>query len=169
LNLHRCDSRRADGTAQGEDPKVEALRSQRSLNPRPDAVVDDEFASSEFFDPRDLVQVKYEMVRRVQLEGAPVASHGQGVRVLAAVVVRGRPGGGGRGVGGAGAGASRSAAGPQADREVVAFVEAQLAADTSLRPRELVEAIEDRFGITVHPRSIERALARARHSKSGGR
>ena len=51
-----------------EDPKVEALRSQRSLNPRPEAVVDDEFASSTFFDPRDLVQVKYEMVRRVKLE-----------------------------------------------------------------------------------------------------
>jgi hypothetical protein len=56
-----------------EDPKVEVLRSQRSLNPRPEQVVDEVFASSEFFDPRDLVQVKYEMVRRVQVEGAPTA------------------------------------------------------------------------------------------------
>jgi hypothetical protein len=31
----------------------------------------------------------------------------------------------------------------------------------------LVGPIEERFGIRVHPRSIERALARLRQSKSG--
>src|SRR4029450_2706279 len=56
-----------------QDPKVEALRSTRSLNPRPEAVTDDEFGSSEFFDARDLVQVKYEMVRRVRVEGEAVS------------------------------------------------------------------------------------------------
>src|SRR3990172_2297067 len=56
----------------GEDPKVEALRAERSLNPRPGAVRDERFSESEFFDPRDLVQVKYEMVRRVRVEGEAV-------------------------------------------------------------------------------------------------
>jgi hypothetical protein len=55
------------------DPKVEALRETRTLNPRPEAVRDDGFSSSEFFDARDLVQVKYEMVRRVQVDGAAAA------------------------------------------------------------------------------------------------
>src|SRR5919199_4442645 len=55
------------------DPKEAALRDARSLNPRPQAVADAAFtAGSEFFDARDLVQVKYEMVRRVQAEGQPV-------------------------------------------------------------------------------------------------
>ena len=49
------------------DPKVEALRAERSLNPRPETVTDEEFRTSEFFDARDLVQVKYEMVRRVRV------------------------------------------------------------------------------------------------------
>ena len=53
-----------------EDPKVKALREARSLNPRPEAVIDEAFSTEEFFDPRDLVQVKYEMVRRVRVEGA---------------------------------------------------------------------------------------------------
>jgi hypothetical protein len=35
---------------------------------------DEQFASSEFFDARDLVQVKYEMVRRARVDGAPVTS-----------------------------------------------------------------------------------------------
>lgn len=152
-----------------EDPKVEALRAQRSLNPRPDAVVDDEFASSEFFDPRYLVQVKYEMVRRVQLEGAPV-SHTAGAfgfsrpslyDAAAAVEAEGL------------AGLVPERPGPRRAHkltgEVVAFAEQQLAADASLKPRQLVEAIETRFGIRVHPRSIERALARGRQPKSSGR
>ena len=57
----------------GQDPKVAALRADRSLNPRPEDVVDEGFGSSEFFDARDLVQVKYEMVRRVRVDGAPVS------------------------------------------------------------------------------------------------
>ncbi len=152
-----------------EDPKVAALRTQRSLNPRPEQVVDDEFASSEFFDPRDLVQVKYEMVRRVKLEGAPVTSTveafgfsrptfyeaAKAVEVDGlAGLVPGRPG-------------PRRA--HKLTDEVVAFVETQLAVDRTLQPRDLAAAIEDRFGLSVHPRSVERALARARHPKSGGR
>lgn len=58
----------------GEDPKVAALRAARALNPRPEAVVDEAFATEEFLDARDLVQVKYEMVRRVRLEGEAVST-----------------------------------------------------------------------------------------------
>jgi hypothetical protein len=57
----------------GEDPKVRALRAERSLNPRPEAVTDEQFARSEFLDARDLVQVKYEMVRRTRVDGEPRA------------------------------------------------------------------------------------------------
>ena len=56
-----------------EDPKVQALREERCLNPRPEAVRDPAFASSEFLDARDLVQVKYEMVRRVRVDGDAVS------------------------------------------------------------------------------------------------
>ena len=64
----------------GEDPKVQALRAERSLNPRPGAVSDEQFARSEFLDARDLVQVKYEMVRRAG--GGPVGERrGGGVRM----------------------------------------------------------------------------------------
>jgi hypothetical protein len=46
-----------------EDPKVEALREERTLNPRPEAVTDEAFAASEFLDARDLVQVKRSVSR----------------------------------------------------------------------------------------------------------
>jgi len=55
------------------DVKNEALRKDRALNPHPASVTDELFGSLEFFDPRDLVQVKYEMLRRVHQDGWSVA------------------------------------------------------------------------------------------------
>src|SRR4030095_8843554 len=55
------------------DAKADALRAHGALHPRPQAVQAPLFASHDFFDPRDLVQVKYEMLRQVDVEGQPVA------------------------------------------------------------------------------------------------
>jgi hypothetical protein len=40
------------------------------------------------------------------------------------------------------------------------FVEQRLAQDNSLRPADLVELVTREFGLSVHPRSVERALSR---------
>ena len=58
--------------AKRTDAKSQLLREHGTLNPRPQLVSDGLFHGSEFFDPRDLVQVKYEMLRRVETEGLPV-------------------------------------------------------------------------------------------------
>jgi transposase len=52
--------------------------------------------------------------------------------------------------------------------KVVVFAQQRLDSDPDLRAGDLVEAIEARFGLRVHPRSVERALARSRRPKSGG-
>jgi len=52
---------------------------------------------------------------------------------------------------------------------IVEAAQAALDTDPSLRAADLVGLISDRFGISVHPRSVERALARERNPKSGGR
>jgi hypothetical protein len=54
------------------DPKAVALAAARCLNPRPETVDAELFAVNPFFDARDLVQVKYEMVRRVREDRVPV-------------------------------------------------------------------------------------------------
>ncbi|MCL5943192.1 MAG: helix-turn-helix domain-containing protein [Actinobacteria bacterium] len=152
-----------------EDPKVEALRAERSLNPRPEAVTDEEFRSSEFFDARDLVQVKYEMVRRVRVDGQAVSrsaaafgfsrpSFYEAAAALEAgglaALVPARPG-------------PRRA--HKLTEEVVAFARERLESAPPLRSVDLVEAIAERFGIRVHPRSVERALARSFRPEQGGR
>ena len=53
-------------------PKLKALLEEGTLNPSPGKVRDPKFQENEFFDPRDLVQVKYEMLRRVSVEKSSV-------------------------------------------------------------------------------------------------
>ena len=149
-----------------QDPKEEALRAARALNPHPETVADPAFADSEFFDPRDLVQVRYEMVRRVRVEGESVSgtverfgfSRPSWYAAAAALDTDGLPG------------LLHARPGPRRahklSEEVVAFVFDELDADPSLRAGELVGRIEARFGLRVHPRSVERALERARRPKS---
>src|ERR1700677_2936906 len=48
------------------DPKVESLKKSGTFNPRSEKVSDALFKSHDFFDARDLIQVKYEMLRRVR-------------------------------------------------------------------------------------------------------
>src|SRR5260370_649401 len=59
--------------ARRDDAKTRALAASRTLNPRPEKVSDPAFAPGSFFDPADLVQVKYEMVRQAETGGAPAA------------------------------------------------------------------------------------------------
>ena len=65
-------------------------------------------------------------------------------------------------------GPARAARRHKLTEEILAWAEEQLAADPALRPAQLPGLIEDAFGVRVHPRSVERALARRRerHSKS---
>src|SRR5260221_5373816 len=59
--------------AKRRDPKSEALAQDGVLNPNPEAVRDALFAGNPFFDAKDLVQVRYEMVRRHQVDGVAIS------------------------------------------------------------------------------------------------
>jgi transposase len=151
--------------ARGADPKVQALRLGRCLNTRPEAVSDEQFASLEFLDARDLVQVKYEMVRRARVDGEPVSRAADAFgfsrpsfyaaqaaldRGGLAALVPARPG------------PKRA---HKLSSEVVAFARLRRAADPKLSSQALAELIFERFGVRVHRRSVERALARTERAE----
>ena len=56
-----------------ETAKQAALRQHGTLNTRPQDVRHPLFQGSDFFDPDDLLQVKYEMLRQVQADNRPVS------------------------------------------------------------------------------------------------
>ena len=143
------------------DPKSRALQQEGSLHPHPEQVTDELFLTHEFFDPRDLVQVKYEMLRRVQSERQTVSqsaarfgfSRPAFYQVQTSFQQGGLPA------------LMPQKRGPKTAHkltaEVLAFIRQALQEDPALRPPALVSLVKDRYGISVHPRSIERALTRS--------
>jgi transposase len=142
------------------DAKAEALRAQGALHPRPDAVRDPLFGSHEFFDARDLVQVKYEMVRRVEIDGHSVAqttdafgcSRPTFYHAQTAFKAHGIPGLVPRKRGPRGA--------HKLDDAVMGVVNALRTDDPGLSTPALLGHIRRRFGLAVHRRTLERALRR---------
>jgi hypothetical protein len=147
------------------DPKAQALRQRDSLNPHPEKVTDPLFATSDFFDARDLVQVKYEMVRRVQVDHQLVSSSATafGFSRPSFYQAQARLESGGL------AALVPQKPGPRRrhklDAEVMTFLQKLSSEDPSLRPPDLVGHILERFGRRVHVRSIERALARQKKKR----
>lgn len=142
------------------DSKSRALREHGALHPRPEQVHDPLFHHSEFFDPRDLVLVKYEMLRRVRVEGMSVTEAAEifgfsrvtFYQAMDAFQAGGLPG------------LLPRQRGPKAASkltgEVLGLIDQLRATDPALRASELAERVHRRLGLSVHPRSIERALDR---------
>lgn len=146
--------------------KYESLQANGTLNLHPDQVNEPLFQGHDFFDAHDLLQVKYEMLRRVQTEGWSVtqAAHAFGFSRLSfynALHAFEQEGLGGL---------VPKKRGPKAahklSSEVMAFVQQLIEKTPRVNTQTLVEGIERRFGLTVHPRSIERALKREKKKRS---
>jgi len=143
-----------------DDPKLETLLQQGTLNPRPEDVTDELFQASEFFDARDVVQVKYEMLRRVEKEGRPITeaaaafgfSRPSFYQAQLAFEEGGIPG------------LVPHKRGPKEAHKltskIIDFLQRIRQEDPLLGSAELVGRVKKRFGVIVHPRTIERGLAR---------
>ena len=143
--------------------KVAALRRHHALNPRPQSVRDPAFTGGNpFFDANDLVQVKYEMLRRVREERQRVSqasasfgfSRPSFYEAQSAFQESGLPG------------LLPQRPGPKRAHKlsepVLDVLEAALAEDPTLNSTALAGLVQERFGVNVHPRSVERALQRRR-------
>jgi transposase len=143
-----------------QDPKTRALQQQGTLNPRPKAVRDPLFLQDDFFDPRDLVQVKYEMLRRVRTEGQSVTDAAVSFGFSRPSFYQAQSAFEDDGL----AGLAPHKRGPkQAHKlteEVLTFIGELRQKEPSIRWPDLVKRIQKRFRIKVHPRSIERSLLR---------
>ena len=140
-------------------PKLEALREEGTLNPTPDEVHDPKFQENEFFDPHDIVQVKYEMLRRVSVENASVSATTEEYGVSRPTYYQTKDSFDKGGVAGL-VPQKRGPRGPHKLRgQALAFVQQQLVAGEPVRARELAKAVRQKFGLNIHPRTIERAVA----------
>jgi transposase len=140
--------------------KRSLLRQQGILNPRPEQVQHENFHHNEFFDPEDLLQVKYEMLRHVDVDKQPVSeaakvfgfSRPSFYQAQAAFQQAGF------------AGLLPQKRGPRSGHkltgELMQFVMQLRAAEPDVPTSQLAQRVAKRFGVLVHPRSIDRQLQR---------
>lgn len=137
-------------------------------HPNPERVRDPLFRQHpSFFDARDLVQVKYEMLRSHHVDGLPVAEAArrfglsrQTFYLTDAAFQRARW-----------RGLLPGRPGPKGPRkltpEMVAFIRSQRRERPEMGYRELAEAVAQRFTIHLHPRTLRRLVERKKHSSDG--
>ena len=148
------------------DPKSQALAGDGALNPHPDAIRDPLFTSNPFFDPRDLVQVRYEMVRRHDADGVSISDAAASFGVSRPTFYKAQSTLAASGLGGLVPRSSGPKDGHKLSAKVVAFVTDLKATQPGLTTPQCLVAIEAQFGVKVHRRSLERALARKKKSLS---
>lgn len=144
----------------GKDLKYYTLEENDTLNPHSERVCDTLFQEHDFFDPRDLLQVKYEMLRSVQQGQGSIFkiskrfgfSRPSFYKALADFEKEGLWG------------LIPRKRGPKTahklSNEVMAFVRKMLESPKPLTVKTILKKVEERFNLVVHPRSIQRALKR---------
>lgn len=138
--------------------KAEVLLEEGTLNSLPEKVRDAKFREGEFFDPRDAVQVKYEMLRRVCVESASVTEASEEYGVSRPTYYQAKASFEEAGIAGL-VPKKRGPRGPhKIQGEVLALLKTRLVPGEPIRARELARAVRKELGIEVHPRTIERAL-----------
>jgi transposase len=138
--------------------KADALAEDGTLNATPEKVQDPKFEAGGFFDPRDVVQVKYEMLRRVSVEKASVTDVSDEYGVSRPTFYQAKADFEGAGIAGL-VPKRRGPRGPhKLQSEVLAFLKKRLIPGEPIRARELARIVQKEFGLAVHPRTIERAV-----------
>jgi transposase len=144
------------------DPKLAALKESGTANPHPEEVRDPGFAGSDFFDPRDLVQVRYEMLRRVRTEGQPIAQTTAHFGISRPTFYKAQSDFERAGL----VGLLPQKRGPHGPHkitdEVLRFINELRAQDPDINVQGLISAVNRRFDVKVHRRTVERALARSK-------
>ena len=152
---------------QPKDDKIESLKKYGALNPHPQRVTETVFSDSvlEFFDPRDLVQVKYEMLRAVDKKGRSVKQASEAFGFSRPAFYQAQSKFKQEGV----TGLVKKRPGPKSAHkltaDVLAFIEEKLEDGKPLRARKLAPLIREKFGKEVHPRTIERAVTRRKKKR----
>ena len=145
-------------TPQEQRAKQETMRRQNILYRNAGSVTDELFKTVDFFDPHDLIQVKYEMLRRVRQENCSVtraatafgfsrisyyaAEHAFDEEGILGLLPKKR--------------------GPKQPTKlteaVLSFIEQQREQTPPPSAAKLQTLLAERLGVTMHKRTIERAL-----------
>lgn len=143
-----------------DDRKIKSLEASGTLNRHPERIRCERFRDGGFFDPRDLLQVRYELVRSADDAQLKTVAAEFGVSVPTCVRLRRSFREGGLQA------LVPLRRGPRRNHkvsdEILEFIAACKSGQGRLGARRLVPVIKERFGVELHPRTIDKALERAK-------
>lgn len=138
--------------------KEESLKKHGVLNPHPEMVEDPLFQEEEFFDPGDLVQVKYEMIRRVVQNGEAVKQVVGEYGFSRPSFYKARQDFSDSGLSGLFPGKRGPRKPHKLTEKVMEFLEKRKEEDPELASLDLSIEVEAELGTKIHPRTIDRIL-----------
>jgi transposase len=141
------------------DHKALELKRTGTLNSRPASVSDALFKENPFFDPKDLLQVRYEMLRRHMVEEVSIVDVAAKFGVSRPTVYQAQAAFQQDGLIGLLPKHRGPKEGHKLSAAVIEYVRTLRAAEPGLTTVACVQAVQGKYGITVHRRSLERALA----------
>jgi transposase len=148
--------------SQTSKQKEQYLQNQGVLNPHPELVQDKLFLENEFFDPLDLLQVRYEMIRRHQIDKATVTETSKRFGVSRVTFYQIAEMCDCQGL----IGLVPQKPGPKkphkCTEEIIDFVKQQRSQQPDVIWEDLIHEVYEEFGVSLHRRTIERRLASAK-------
>jgi len=140
------------------EAKRKALQTTGTLNPRAAQVQHPLFEKSSFFDPEDLLQLKYETLRAVEIERCPIAKAARDFGLSRPTIYEAQVQFQQEGL----EGLLPHKRGPKAahklTEEILQYFQAQRTAEPELKAEELARRVRQRYGVKLHPRTIQKAL-----------
>ena len=147
------------------DPKEIALKREGALNPHPESISDPLFKEHGFFDPRDLAQARYEMLRRQRVDGLSVVAAAEAFGVSRPTFYQAQNEFAKSGLMGLLPKQRGPKEGHKLSEQVIDYILETKKSQPDITTAECLRIIKERFGITSHRRSLERALGRKKNGK----
>lgn len=152
--------------SQGEKKRI--LKEHGAFNRQSSKVKAEVFHTNSFFDPHDLVQVKYEMIRQVTYDGKSISDAATAFGMSRPTFYQAKEALEREGI----LGLAPKKTGPKnrhkLSAEIMAYVEDQLTKDSAIGLATLVDLIQKKFSVSIHQRSIDRALLAQKKTSTAG-
>jgi transposase len=140
------------------DTKRKALQTTGTFNFRAARVRHPLFQQSSFFDPEDLLQLKYETLRSVEVEKCPIAKAARDFGLSRPTIYEAQSQLQQQGL----EGLLPRKRGPKAAHklsdQVLQYLQEQAQAEPEIQAEELARRVRQRFAVKLHPRTIQKAL-----------
>ena len=166
MNINKKNGKQnSTGNHNHNHSKQETLKKRRCLNPKPKQVKDELFEKYSFFDSNDLIQVKYEMIRRVNTNGWSIKKAAKTFGFSRPSFYKAKKAFEEKGI----TGLIPEKTGPKEPHklsgEVIKYLEKLQCQTPKLKAQTLTDRIKEKFEVKIDTRSIYRALEKLKKKK----